>query len=285
MQRMFITGVREVVPDAEIHFACLPEYMDAAIDHPDISKVLNTKKVDDSQYTFKYNTCVTISDRYENKNSPNCDEHRSDIWAKYCGFEIKNHDMKFRPNPEYQDFFRNKIRELNPENKPVVVFSPISKMESKTLRDWQTEHIVNVLKENNLFVLGSHREEIPLLKKLNVGGLYNLKIQEWIAAVSVCDYVVSVDSALFHLGGGLNKPMTGIFTFIDGKVYGKWFKFSLVQKHRDNGNWDCGPCFKYSSCPKSRGQPKPCLTELTKEEFTNGIMEMLNTNMVKNAKS
>jgi len=45
------------------------------------------------------------------------------------------------------------------------------------------------------------------------------------------------------LAGGLGKPLCGIFTFADGKIYGKHYDFVLVQKHRDNGNWNCGSCF------------------------------------------
>jgi ADP-heptose:LPS heptosyltransferase len=88
------------------------------------------------------------------------------------------------------------------------------------------------------------------------------------------DYMITVDTAAFHLAGGLRKPLCGIFTFADGKVYGKHYDFTLVQKHRDNGNWECGPCFKFGNCIKSRKQLKPCLTEITETEIISGIDEM-----------
>jgi ADP-heptose:LPS heptosyltransferase len=92
--------------------------------------------------------------------------------------------------------------------------------------------------------------------------------------IAAADYVISVDTAAFHLAGGLGKPLTGIFAWSDGKVYGKYFDFILVQKHRDNGNWDCGPCFKFNSCPKSREARKPCI-EFSVDEIYSGIEKML----------
>jgi ADP-heptose:LPS heptosyltransferase len=93
--------------------------------------------------------------------------------------------------------------------------------------------------------------------------------------MSLADYVISVDTSAFHLAGGLKKPLMGIFTFADGKVYGKYFNFVLVQKHRDNGNWDCGPCYNFSICPKSPLKVKPCLTELKYDDFMIGIQKLL----------
>jgi ADP-heptose:LPS heptosyltransferase len=92
--------------------------------------------------------------------------------------------------------------------------------------------------------------------------------------IEAADYVVSVDSAAFHCAGGLGKPLTGIFTYCDGKVYGKYYDFVLVQKHRDNGDWPCGPCFHWPSCPKSKEMLKPCLTELTPDILADGLERM-----------
>ena len=68
--------------------------------------------------------------------------------------------------------------------------------------------------------------------------------------------------------------MTGIFTFANGKTYGKYYDFILVQKHMDDGNWDCGPCYNYRICPKTQKELKPCLTELTEKEIKEGINKM-----------
>jgi hypothetical protein len=76
------------------------------------------------------------------------------------------------------------------------------------------------------------------------------------------------------LAGELKKPLVGVFTFADGKVYGRYYDFVLVQKHRDNGDWDCGPCYNWGNCTKTEKVPKPCLTEITAEMIIEGVDKM-----------
>lgn len=271
MQRMLFQDLRNMCPDAKLIFACLPEYMDAAKDHPCIDEVIDSRTVDANNYCIHYNTCVSIADRYENNNAP-CPEHRSDIWAKYCGFELTSHEMDFRIEKDLLDKCKIKINSFFDTKKPIVLFSPVSKMIVKTLLPEQMEAVKEATKDYNLIIL--HNREIESLKSLNVPGIYNATIKEWMAYIAVSDYVISVDTACFHMAGGLKKPLVGIFTFADGKAYGKHFDFILIQKHRDNGNWDCGPCFKFADCKKCNKPQKPCLTELTKEEIQEGIKLM-----------
>lgn len=273
MQRMIFADFKKTCPEADLIFACLPEYMDAAKDHPCISEVIDSRKVNISDYINHYNTCVSIADRYEHLNAPFCLDHRADIWAKYCGVNLTEHEMKFRLDPVILDYCKNKLQKITlDENKPTILFSPISKMAVKTLMSHQIEAVVESTKDCNL--LGLHNKEITDLTRLGIPGIYDASLKEWMSYIEIADYVISVDTAAFHMAGGLKKPLLGIFTFANGKVYGKHFDFILVQKHRDINNWDCGPCFKFGDCPKSNKPQKPCLTELTVGEIKNGIKSM-----------
>jgi len=273
MHRMLFENIKNLDNSLHVTFACLPEYMDVAKDHPYIDCVVDSKKLNANDFGMVYNTCVTIADRYENSIAPFCKEHRSDLWAKVCGMELSNHEMHFNFDEKILNKCRTKLKELskNPD-KPIIIFSPISKMATKSLLPHQIQAVFEATKEVNL--IGIHKTDIQELKKLNVPVLNNIEIKEWMCYVAAADYVISVDSAVFHMAGGLKKPLVGIFTFADGKIYGKYFDFILVQKHRDNGNWDCGPCFKFCNCPKSTKIQKPCLTEITAEEIKNGISLM-----------
>jgi hypothetical protein len=74
----------------------------------------------------------------------------------------------------------------------------------------------------------------------------------------------------------MGKPLVGVFTFADGTVYGRYFDFVLVQKHRNNDpEWTCGPCYNWGACPKTKSNPKPCLTEITVEMLLEGVDKML----------
>jgi len=274
MQRMLFEDFKAICPDAKFIFACLPEYMDAVKDHPYISEVIDSRTVNVNEYINHYNTCVSIADRYENHNAPFCLDHRSDIWAKYCGVELEKHDMCFRLESAHIELCRIKLRTIVGGTRPIAVFCPVSKMAVKTLLPWQMEIIKNQVEKEEVNLIALHNKEIPELTKMGIPGVYQATIQEWMCYIAAADYVVSVDTAAFHMAGGLKKPLVGIFTFADGKAYGKHFDFVLVQKHRDNGNWECGPCFTFANCPKCGKLQKPCLTELSKEEIEIGIQTM-----------
>lgn len=266
MQRMLFQDFKNLCPNIEITFACLPEYINAIKDHEDLYDVLDSRNVNLNEFILHYNTCVSIADKYENFHAP-CQEHRSDIWAKYCGMALKTHDMKFNLDKEKTQKYRNKLKELSKNEGPIVLFSPVSKMSVKTLLPDQIEAVQNATKHANLITI--HNQKIQ-----NLDGIYDASLEDWMYYISASDYVISVDSAAFHMAGGLRKPLMGIFTFADGKAYGKYFDFILVQKHRDNGNWDCGPCFKFADCFKCKTNLKPCLTELSSEEIANGVKAM-----------
>lgn len=271
MQRMLISDFKKLSPTSEIHFACLPEYFDAVYDHPDITQVWDARKINTQQFGIVYNTCVTIADRYENKYAPNCTAHRSDIWAASCGVNLESHDMKFNLPENLIQKCKDEISTIIQPNKPLVILAPISKMSNKTLLPHQLEAVLNALKNCNVIIM--HNKEIP---NVNIPVL-NKSIKEFMGYIHLADYVISVDTAAFHLAGGMNKPCLGIFTFADGKTYGKYFKNTeLVQLHRDNGNWACGPCFKFGECPKCKTHLKPCLTEITEEMLTTGISKLFN---------
>lgn len=274
MQRMLFRDFKKLCPDSHLIFACLPEYMDAVRDHKDIQEVIDSRTVDPSSFCHHYNTCVSIADRYENLNAP-CLENRADIWAKYCGVTLKEHDMGFNLDQNLIKICKSKLQKLVNQYQKIVLFSPVSKMAVKSLLPWQ----IQVIKEsipNDAALIGLHNKEIGELTKLKIPGIYDATIKEWMHYLAAADYVIAVDTAALHMAGGLKKPLTGIFTFADGKVYGKYYNFILVQKHRDNGNWTCGPCFKFMDCPKCDKMLKPCLTELTAEELSNGVKEMFN---------
>ncbi len=272
MQRMMFAGIKKLVPGCELVFACLPEYFDAARDHPDISRVVDSRTINPKDYVACYNTCVTIADKYENHYAPDCKDHRSDIWARQMGVTLESHEMHFRLDEGAGRSGREKMERLRKPGTPLVAFAPVSKMATKTLLPWQMEVVVRETADCSL--VGIHNKEMPSLTDLGVPGLYDSTVSEWMSYIAAADYVIAVDTAAFHLAGGMKKPLLGVFTFADGKVYGKHFDFVLVQKHRDDGDWECGPCFKFADCPKCPTATKPCLTEITGEMLRAGVREM-----------
>ena len=272
MHRMLLTDMHNHLPNAEFTVACLPEYAEATTDHPYVKNVVDSRIVNPNDYIVCFNTCVSIADRYENRNAPHYTIHRSDIWAKYCGLELTSHDMCFVIEEERKNRIKKEIEKYRKNNGALIGFSPVSKMANKTLLPNQIKCIADYCKNHNLIAL--HKSPILDCEKLQLPTICPQNLKDWICYISCMDYMITVDTAAFHAAGGLKKPLVGIFTFANGKTYGKYYDFILVQKHRDNGNWDCGPCFVFGNCHKSKKAIKPCLSELTELEIIEGIKKM-----------
>lgn len=274
MHRMFFKQAKEIMPDATIVFACPARYHDAVKDHPYIDEVVDTRTLDKYEYLVSYNTtsCCT---RHELAVAPLADKHRSDIWANHCGIKVEDHDMHIHLEETFRERARKQIASLKGDHKgPIACLCPVSAMITKNLLDWQNKVVVEELRNNGCWVYGLHTQPILDLQNLDVPVIHGISIRDWMGLIDIADYVVTVDSAAFHFAGNQKKPMVGIFTFADGKVYGKYFDFVLVQKHRDDGDWSCGPCYNWAVCPFTRKVPKPCLTEICPSMLKNGINKM-----------
>lgn len=273
MHRMVFNEVKNIIPDAIIDFSCDENFADAINDHPLINHVIDAKKTNKENYLVHYDTSVWTANKYENHFGINCKANRADIWAYYCGFQINDHKMNFNLNKILVENYKNKIENLRQKKgKPIVLLAPIASVKTKSLTPEQIDIIHDATDECNL--IGIHHKSIPYFVEKNIPLICNTTVKDWIYYVNAADYIISVDTSTFHLAGGLGKPLVGIFTFANGKTYGKYYDFILVQKHRDNGDWDCGPCYDYKSCPKTKNELKPCLTELKKNLLENAIKSM-----------
>jgi len=262
------------MPEAEIHFACPTRYHSILQDHPYIDKLLNSREVNPHDYTISYNTTSACT-RHEMRMAPFSEKNRSDIWANHCGVLLSNHNMHIKLPDEIIKFGKDALDLIHKDkSKPSVVLCPISAMRSKNLTKEQMQGLVAGLKDMGCFVYAAHLSTIPELEEIGVKVMHGMKPLQYLGAMSAADYVISVDTASFHFAGGIGKPLVGIFTFADGKVYGEHYEFELVQKHRDNGDWDCGPCYNWGNCPKSKLNPKPCLIEITVDMLLDGTKRM-----------
>lgn len=274
MHRMMFEDFKRVFPEGEVVFAIPGNYHEAVRDHPFIDEVINSRTVNIHDYVISYNTTSACT-RYEMRMVPFADKNRSDIWANHCGVLLTKHNMHITLEDEHKKFGQDVLEKARKGHQgPAVLICPISAMLVKNLIDTQLEGVVQGLRDRGYFVYASHIFGIPKLKELGVPVIWGTSIRQWMGVVDAADYVISVDTAAFHYAGGTGKPVVGIFTFADGVAYGKWYDFVLVQKHRKNGDWDCGPCYNWSCCTKSNKPLKPCLLELTPEMILEGCDEM-----------
>lgn len=295
--RMLFRNFKELMPDLHLSFACFEEYKNLINGHPHIDEVISSDNIKKEDYIASYdisNCCINYESIQMDKNT----KHRAEIWADHCGIKLKHHDMhlpfisKEKITEGYLTLkeIRNKALEKNNKNGPSVLLSPIAFEQLRSLTTEQIQGTVKLLRNKGLFVYSTHSNPIQVLNNLDVPVLTGETLEDWMSYIHAADYVVSVDTSNFHYAGGLRKPLTGIFTHVDGKLRGKFYDFVLVQKHRDNGEWPCGgPCYNYLYCshpkceapvvgPNNQRTPsglRPCVTEITLKEIEDGIEKML----------
>ena len=269
MHRMIFEDAKIQYPELNFCFSCPYPFSEFIKNHP-FAQSINMNEIEDSDYGIIYDD-TTVCRVHEAKHGADNQMHRSDIWSNYMGINLVNHKMHLHSN-------KLNLNHINPQNKIKILLATQSTNDefgiSKSLTSSQIENLVNSLKDE-FFLFTVHHERQEIYDQLNVVQFAGVDCQNWINLVETADIIISVDTATFHLAGGLNKPLVGIFSFTNGKVYGKYYNFTLVQKHRDDGNWDCGPCFNLTFCHKCNNFPKPCITELKNEDILNGFYEEL----------
>lgn len=274
MHRMIFEDIKILIPDAEVCFACPRRYHDAVNDHPYIDELLDSDGINHAEYVQIYNTSSSCA-RYEMSIAPYADKNRSDIWANFYGLELTKHEMHINLEQEIKDAAKDEVEKCRDAHGPAILFTPISAMRNKNLNKWQIVEVVKELRHRGYYVYSSHDGPIEPLSNIGVPILRG-NIRKWMGYINAADYVVSVDTATVHMAGGIKKPLVGIFAFTDGKVYMKYYPTAeLVQKHRDDGNWPCGPCYNWIACPKTQDNPKPCLTEITPKMIIQGVDKMM----------
>jgi ADP-heptose:LPS heptosyltransferase len=255
MHRMIFEDFKLLMPDCHLTFACPKQYFQAVSDHPYIDDIIDCKTIEnEDEFGIVYDTSW-ICNEYELKMAPYCIKHRSDIWAEHCGVTLTNHNMHFRLTEEEKDWAKKLVKGKS------VLICPVSAMNNKNLDPSQIQPVIDVLsKDYHVFSIHNHK-----LPNYNIQCITDINIRQFISIIDKVDYVISVDTAAFHCAGGLGKPTVVIFGWADGKVYSKYYpRVELVQKHRDyTPDWTCGPCYKFTECPKCNKPRKPCITEIT----------------------
>lgn len=272
MHRMMFENIKLLMPDCEIHFACPRIYHDAVSDHPFIDRLLGSEDIEPKEYIAHYNT-TTACGRIEMQLAPLSAPHRTDIWSNHCGFNCSQYNMHIKFTDSEISEAKKVVSTLKDGDKPLVVFCPVSAMKNKNLLSNQTSFIVGYLKELGFSIIGLHHHSIEDLTKLNIPTAETAnRTRLWMAILNEADYVIAVDTAAFHCAGGLEKPTLGVFSFVNGLVYGKYYpNIEILQ----------GPCplsyqgcYNWSLCPVD-SSPKPCILGITEDMLKESINKLL----------
>jgi ADP-heptose:LPS heptosyltransferase len=272
MLRMMLDDFKRIMPEAEITVATIPAYFAIVKDHPCVHSAINSREVDENKFLLSYNV-TSICVRYESKIAPKSDMHRSDIWAAHCGVKLESHNMHLKVDEDKQLYAVKMFAGLGINKRPIVAFSPLSSSPSKNLDLGQINAVIEGVRASGCEIFIANYKEVGGVDCPTASGL---DLEHWMACISQSDYVISVDTGTFHAANGFNKPTVGIFGWADGKVYGKYHdKMMLVQKHRDEIEGWCGPCYNWQVCPKTSQPSKPCMSELTGHDIVEAFRELV----------
>ena len=267
--------IKALDPNMRIVWAVPRQYRCIAEMHKFVDEAIDIETLNIDDYIIYYNTTTACRD-HECKIAPLADKHRSDIWANHCGIYLRRHNLNLNLAEKYLSWGQKTIEKWNKKDQPTLLISPISSTLTKDLQDFHLEGIVKYARKKGLFVFGTHEHPVPILAKLDVPTVCGTSIEQWMGVVNAADYVMAVDTSTVHYAGGLGKPTVGIFTYADGRVYGKYNpRFELVQLHRDNGGRPKCPCYTWGTCPYQDGLIKPCITEITVKMLSDALDSLL----------
>lgn len=277
--RMMFQDLKAAVPHADITFAVPRQWEPLIRDHPFIDHAEALDRIDESEYTFVYDTS-NVAGRYEYGHLPNrtegvdVDKHRSDIWAAGMGLELAHHEGFLRFTEKEKQGAARVVADSEPGKRIAIATKTASLHKDWSMDRWQ--ETITALATEGYSVYSFHAEKTAFKGCINVepGSL-----RHWMAAVAECDYVFTVATYTFCLANLLHKPTVAIFGCENLDVYGRWFpEMVAVQRHRDrHPEWQSCPCWDSISCEYNPdGKPPPaCLRDISVKEVMKAWGDLL----------
>lgn len=133
--------------------------------------------------------------------------NRLEMWAYHVGIDIPD-------NP-------SSILHVDPDDIPELPAKSvgIAYRSNMPVKDWtELVRVYQYLEENGYIPFFIDNRVIGSYRFIEANSLYDL-----LASVNAFDFIISVDTAVFHIAGAFNKPVVGLFNINDGEAYSKYY--------------------------------------------------------------
>ena len=268
--RMIFEGLKNQFPDFLIDWAVPYPFFPAASGHPFVNKLVSCGEYKEKDYLHIYNlthACV----RYEWAKGRLNDKNRADIWTNHIGCQLNSYNMHMPDMSRHFIKIVDTLKSLGWDGqKKIVVFTPRSSVSVKDLPYTHCEYIKKITKDFFLVIL--HNMPIIDLMGLNIPTISTFSLDESMAMIQFCDFVISTDTGHLHCAGGYKKPTLGLFCYTNGYEICKHYEtVHVIQKHWKDDPDYCGPCNNYSRCHVApHAKVKPCMLDITHNMIDKG---------------
>lgn len=265
--------------NAEISFATKREFFSLLETNDDFSLLDIESLIDLSKFDRWIDLSRCPATAYERQAIPNVTKGRVETFAS--GMEVPYSVVKrFGTQPKLilshaQRELRERVKtewELGGKGIPVFGIQALSRDGYKSV-----PNLLEMLSSLDMDMLAIvfHDRDFSLPPDSRFLGYFNRPLDEVIAAVAACDYVITVDSLLLHLAGALDKPTLAIFGPTGGEVFSRHIPRRVLLNNQHFIS--CSPCWRNGEalCHASSSHNSLCLQSLTSAHLSAGITALL----------
>lgn len=277
MSRMIFEDLKKQYPNFHITYAVPETFIQIVKDHPYIDEIISCDNVDHNN--FREILDIThFCLRHETSLNKDCEDNRSDIWAKSFGLILNEHNMRLPNLENNRNIIMDRFKNLGyKEDQKIIAFTPFSAVPTRHILSSHRKIIEDILLSRNYFCFYLHN--VPTLESLKLPLIRGKNLMEAMNYIYFSDLVITTDTGHLHCAGGYDKNILGFFNYTNGHVVGKHYKnLTVVQKSKENDpKWDCGPCNDIGRCPHPViNHTLKCSRELPDEIVKSETLNFLN---------
>lgn len=259
-----------------IYFATKRGFFPILENNPDIRLLDIDQVIPLDRFQRWYNLSNCPAGRYESQMRPNVPKGRVELFA--LGMQVRKGTLNrygWRPicklSPAQLAMREDFLHEHRAKGLPIIGVQPYSRDLYKNYPDL----FAAVLKlAEKAVVVMFHSGPIGAPAHPNIVEFAGRPLRDSIAAISGCDYFLSVDSALYHVAAAFDIPCIGLFGPTSGKTFSVHHKRHLLVEAEGFG---CKPCWRNEDIPcyVTGSQGSACMANISPRQLLEAVDRLM----------